>query len=87
MGPAVVDDGLLMSDALYWYPCDPPLEQAGERNTQALASLDQMDRIEGGKIDRVTPRNSQMRYSPLQNRLSTGPLRALSFVDVRVRVT
>ena len=46
-----------------------------------------MDRVEGGKIDRVTPRNSQMRYLPLQNRLSAGPLGALSVVDIRVRDT
>ena len=46
-----------------------------------------MDRVEGGKIDRVTPRNSQMRYLPLQNRLSPGPLGALPVVDIRVRDT
>ena len=43
-----------------------------------------MDWVEGGKIDRVTPRNSQMRDLPLQNRLSAGPLVALSVVDIRV---
>jgi len=46
-----------------------------------------MDRVEGGKIDGVTPRNSQMRYLPLQNRLAAGPLGALSVVDIRVRDT
>jgi hypothetical protein len=46
-----------------------------------------MDRVQGGKVDRVTPRNSQMRYLPLQNRLSPGPLGALSVVDIRVRDT
>ena len=46
-----------------------------------------MDRVEGGKIDRVTPRNSQMRYLPLQNRLSARPLGELSFVDIWVRDT
>ncbi len=46
-----------------------------------------MDWVEGGKIDRVTPRNSQMRYLPLQNRLSARPLGELSVVDIRVRDT
>ena len=46
-----------------------------------------MDRIEGGKIDCVTPGNSQMRYLPLQNRFSARPLGELSVVDIRVRDT
>jgi hypothetical protein len=44
-----------------------------------------MDRVEGGKIDGVSPGNSQMRYLSLQNRLSASPLGALSVVDIRVR--
>src|SRR3954468_1717422 len=28
VGPAVVDHGRLTSDALHWYPYDPPLHQA-----------------------------------------------------------
>jgi hypothetical protein len=46
-----------------------------------------MDRVEGGKIDGVTPCNSQMRYLPLQNRLATRPLGELPIVDIRVRDT
>lgn len=46
-----------------------------------------MDRVEGGKVDRVSLCNSQMRNLPVQNRLTAGPLGALSVVDVRVRDT
>ena len=52
-----------------------------------LASLHEMNRVQGGKIDRVTPGNSQMRHLPSQNRLSARPLGALPVVDIRVRAT